>query len=326
MDKKSAIHTMNTLCAEGKPFLFVIDFELVDIQVIPLYSPEHSGILFDVEGLRNYDQPIQISGAEFLLNKNPLSKREYGRGFEIVQKGLHRGDSFLVNLTYPTPIDTNLSLKEIFYRSKAKYKLLYKDKFVCFSPEIFVKINESGQISSYPMKGTIDAGIENAERQILENKKEKAEHNTIVDLIRNDLSKVAREVSVKRYRYIDKLLTHGKTLLQVSSEISGQLTPDWRDKLGDILFELLPAGSITGAPKNATLKIIDAAEKDKRGFYTGIFGVFDGYTLDSSVMIRFIEQDENGNKTFRSGGGITVFSDVDSEYQELIDKVYLPIY
>ena len=108
---------------------------------------------------------------------------------------------------------------------------------------------ENGFIYSYPMKGTIDASLPDARERILADRKEEAEHATIVDLIRNDLSQVASEVTVSRYRYIDELQTNRGRLLQVSSEIRGKLPENWKASLGDILFRLLPAGSITGAPK-----------------------------------------------------------------------------
>jgi len=89
------------------------------------------------------------------------------------------------------------------------------------------------------------------------------------------------------------------------------------------LMKLLPAGSISGAPKPSTLQIINDAEGYERGYYTGIMGYFDGQNFESAVMIRYIEN-ENGKFVFKSGGGITTKSDVQSEYQEIIDKVYLP--
>jgi para-aminobenzoate synthetase component 1 len=232
------------------------------------------------------------------------------------------GDSFLLNLTFPTEIETNLKLKEIYFRSNAKYKLLYKDKFVVFSPEPFIRINDN-VISSFPMKGTIDATIKDAEKILLESEKEKSEHNTIVDLIRNDLSMVAEKVSVKRFRYVEKIKTIDKELLQTSSEISGELPKNWKGNIGDIIFRLLPAGSISGAPKKRTCEIIKNAENYDRGYFTGIFGYFDGKSLDSAVMIRYIEK--QGDKMFfKSGGGITSMSKAKEEYEELIDKVYLP--
>ena len=174
------------------------------------------------------------------------------------------------------------------------------------------------------MKGTIDATIENAEQVILNDPKETAEHNTIVDLIRNDLSMVAKNVRVEKFRYIEKIITTDKTLLQVSSKITGILEDDFQSRLGDIIFDLLPAGSVSGAPKKKTVEIIQGNENYNRGFYTGVFGYFDGSLLDSGVMIRFIEKTKNG-LTYKSGGGITFMSNPESEYQELIDKVYVPI-
>jgi para-aminobenzoate synthetase component 1 len=173
------------------------------------------------------------------------------------------------------------------------------------------------------MKGTIDASFPNAEHVILSDPKEAAEHATIVDLIRNDISMVADKVWVERYRYIEPIETNQKKLLQVSSEIAGILPDEFDCEFGDLLLKLLPAGSISGAPKPSTLKIIKDAEGYERGYYTGIMGYFDGENFESAVMIRYIEN-QNGKFVFKSGGGITARSDAHSEYQELIDKVYLP--
>ena len=233
------------------------------------------------------------------------------------------GNSFLVNLTQPTKVQTDFSLLELYQQSRAKYKLWIKDSLLVLSPETFVEMN--GQtISSYPMKGTIDATIPDAMEILLNDPKEQAEHATIVDLIRNDISRVADHVSVKRYRYVEKIKTNKQDIYQVSSQITGRIQDDYRDRLGDILVDLLPAGSISGAPKTKTLEIIQEAEGYERGFYSGICGLFDGNILDSGVMIRFIEQ--NGEElTFKSGGGITAQSELIKEYEELIQKVYVPV-
>jgi para-aminobenzoate synthetase component I len=173
------------------------------------------------------------------------------------------------------------------------------------------------------MKGTIDASIQDAEQVILNDVKETAEHYTIVDLIRNDLNSVSKQVRVERFRYIDTIVTHEKKLLQVSSEVCGVLDKNYLSQIGDIIFALLPAGSVSGAPKSKTLEIIKATEERERGYYTGIFGIFDGYNLDSGVMIRYIEKSSKGY-VYYSGGGITSFSNPLSEYQEMIDKIYVP--
>ncbi len=244
--------------------------------------------------------------------------------FNIVRQNILAGNSFLTNLTCRTPVDTNLTLEDIYYHSKAIYKLWVKDTFTVFSPEIFVRIHQ-GKISSYPMKGTIDASIPSAAQLLMNDPKEAAEHATIVDLIRNDLSMVANQVSVSRYRYIDTLQTNQGAILQTSSEIQGVLPENYPEHLGELIFRLLPAGSITGAPKKKTMQIIREAETYDRGFYTGIMGYSDGINLDSAVMIRFVEQ-EGEKMYFKSGGGITCQSDAESEYNEMKQKVYVPIY
>ena len=94
--------------------------------------------------------------------------------------------------------------------------------------------------------------------------------------------------------------------------------------MGELLFDLLPAGSISGAPKDKTVAIINAAEQEPRGYYTGVFGVYDGEELDSGIMIRYIEKNKSGY-LFRSGGGITALSKEIEEYHEFRQKIFLPI-
>lgn len=313
---------MNNLAKRKLPFLFVVDFEGEHGFVEALDDCKKKDILFKVNTLRNF-KPIQKTNKKFKFKKSPIPFEVYLKGFQIVQKGLSKGDSYLINLTYPTPIETDLTLKEIFYRSTAKYKLYFKNKFVVFSPETFVKIKNQ-KIYSYPMKGTIDASIPDAYQTLKNSYKEIAEHNTIVDLIRNDLSMVSKKVRLEKFRMIEKIRAHDTQLYTVSSKISGNLAAGFENKIGSLLFDMLPAGSVTGAPKKKTVEIMKEAEGYDRGFYTGIFGIFDGYNLQSSVMIRFIENID-GKMIFKSGGGITALSDAKTEYQEMIDKVYLPI-
>ncbi len=130
------------------------------------------------------------------------------------------------------------------------------------------------------MKGTIDASVDNAEEVILSDKKETAEHITIVDLLRNDLNMVSENVKVEKFRYIDRLKTNFKELLQVSSVITGELDKGYPDNLDDIFEKLLPAGSITGAPKRKLLKLLKEAENYSRGYYTGVFGYYDSGILE----------------------------------------------
>ena len=310
---------MNQLAQKREPFLFVLSYDLQEQFVQPLAQLDKD-IFFKIGDQRNY--PKTPLNKTYYLKKNPLDFQIYKTALENVLEEIRAGNSYLLNLTFTTPIETNLSLKEIFTYAKAKYKLYFKDQFISFSPEKFIEI-EGNTISTYPMKGTIEASIPNAKEKILSNKKEMAEHVMIVDLMRNDLGMLGRDVKVEQFRYIEQIKAGDKELLQVSSKITATLPNNWHKTLGTLLKTLLPAGSITGTPKKSTVNIINTIENYERGFYTGVFGLFDGKSLYSAVMIRFIEKG-NGELFYKSGGGITIDSDAKSEYEELIDKIYFP--
>jgi para-aminobenzoate synthetase component 1 len=320
--EKEWIHKMNQLGSERIPFLFLIDFEVKNPLIFPFSNIDPDLLLFNINGIKNY-KDVPPTDKKIQFEKFPDNFETYQKAFNTVKKNLKYGNSYLLNLTFQTSIHTNLSLKEIFHCSHAKYRIWYDDRFVVFSPEIFVQ-TKNNRIYSFPMKGTIDAAIPEAEKIIMQNQKELAEHNTIVDLIRNDLSMVSKKVRVDRFRYIDQIKSIDKDLLQVSSQISGDLDPDFHQRLGDIFSKLLPAGSISGAPKKKTVEIIKQAETYNRGYYTGICGYFDGRNIDSGVMIRFIKRTPEGFH-YCSGGGITVNSQPEYEYNEMIDKVYVPV-
>lgn len=358
--EKHFVERMNELGGERVPFLFMIDYAMQRPLVLPLAEIDPRELLYNIKGNTNADK-VKWTGRvhggrryggspgdadqqqplphKILFQKKPVTLEHYAKAFNHVMQHLLAGNSFLVNLTLPTLLETNLTLQQIFFNSHADYKLWYHDHFVVFSPETFITIGRGsppgvatpghsahqGKINAHPMKGTIDSAVPDAEQRLLNDPKELAEHVTIVDLIRNDMSMIASAVTVEKFRYIDHITTHeGKELLQASTKISGKLPEGYLEKLGTIIAAMLPAGSISGAPKPKTLQIIREAEKYERGYYTGIVGIFDGECLDSGVMIRFIEQ-QGGRFYFKSGGGITARSNMQSEYQELIDKVYVPI-
>ncbi len=321
LDRTEIIDKINHFGARNEPFLFAIDFHAKHGFVL---SPEEANALsiqYAIAGHDNFSDTL--TNLPFHFDFSPPDFHTYQQAFEKVSAHLKKGDTYLLNLTFPTILKTELTLRELFLRSQALYRLHVPGLFAIFSPEAFVLIQDR-EIVSRPMKGTINAAIPSAEKVLLDDKKEFFEHNTIVDLIRNDLAMVSTKVKVNRFRYIDRIHTNRGDLLQMSSEISGELPSDYRSRLGDILFTLLPAGSVTGAPKERTVQIIHEAENYDRGFYTGIFGWFDGKTLVSAVSIRFIEQTDHG-LVFKSGGGITALSDENSEYNEMIAKVYVPV-
>lgn len=370
--KQEIIDKINRLASKDEPFLFVINYQgyKAFISLLSDINPEEC--LFDFEGRGNFShawkETLKEEIPEVIWQIEPPLYEDYERSFNIVKSNIMAGNSYLTNLTCRVPVSCNLSLEDIFNQAKGKYKLLLRRKknqaedkallkeeaqnkvllkeenieenlnpFVCFSPETFVRI-KNGRIYSYPMKGTLDASLPDAEKQLMEDEKEAAEHATIVDLIRNDLSRVAEDVRVDKYRYIDVLHTNKGDILQTSSEISGRLPEDYRNHLGEILDAQLPAGSITGAPKDKTMQIIHEAEGYDRGFYTGIMGIYDQGELNSAVMIRFVEEETSPSKTekgknsevsrelyFKAGGGITSKSDCRKEYEEVIQKIYLPI-
>ena len=316
--QQEAIAKMNQWGGEGRPFLFILDFEGLNNLLYPTDElPDE--IKYEIA---QESGPPTTRYNDFNFDVEPVAMNTYEQAFRSVLAELNYGNSYLVNLTFPTKLKTSLDLETIYQRSRARYKLLVKDKFVVFSPESFVRM-AAQKIYAYPMKGTIDASLPNAEKLILNDPKEAAEHATIVDLIRNDLNRISENVRVERFRYIDKLDTLKGSLLQVSSEIVGDLPDNYRHSLGSIFFSLLPAGSISGAPKKKTVAIIKQAEITKRGFFTGVFGIFDGSSLDSGVMIRFIEK-QGKELIFKSGGGITSQSQLQPEYDEMIHKVYVP--
>ena len=314
---------MNQWGKEHIPFVFLIDFECKK-PMCWKWSETENIFEFNFDGVTNQKEANTHNNdtptSDFEFNKAPISFEEYKNKFDQIKKEIELGNSFLVNLTAKTKIKSNYTIAEIYNKANAKYTCYLKDTFVCFSPETFVKIKE-GKIYSYPMKGTINASIPDAKNIILNDTKEISEHATMVDLIRNDLSRVSKNVKVNKYRYYEEIMTQDGNLGQVSSEIVGELEANYCENIGEIIFDLLPAGSISGAPKQKTINIIAAAENEDRGYYTGIAGYYDGQNLDSTVLIRYLQNDNY----YRSGGGITCNSEVLNEYQEMIDKVYVPL-
>lgn len=313
---------MNDYGKQKQPFVFLTE-AFSTYGIIGKIGNQENQILYKTQLHSNAPEAFRAKPLNIWEIK-PVSFEVYEHGFNLVMKHIQRGDSFLLNFTQPTVVETDLTLLELFYLSQARYKIHLKNVFTCFSPEPFVTIDKKGVISSFPMKGTAGAMSESARKLLLNDAKEIAEHHTIVDLIRNDLSRVAENVKVERFRYVERIKTNREDLFQVSSEIIGQLSDNWHSRIGDIFREMLPAGSVTGAPKNKTVEIIRKAEGYERGWYTGVFGIYDGESLESAVLIRYVEE-KDGIKIFKSGGGITFQSSCVSEYREMIRKVYVPI-
>jgi len=318
--KAKGFDLMNEWGAKKIPFLFFINYEKTAFVIQKLDSLDGDEILFSFGECKHHFSHPTLKTAP-ILQANPLPYAQYQKKFDAVKQALQKGDSYLLNLTCATPITCNLSLDDIYYNSTALFKARLKNNWVFFSPERFVSI-ENNKLSTFPMKGTIDAAIPNAPKLIMEDEKERCEHNTIVDLLRNDISMVGYNTLVEKYRFLSEIQTTERKLLQVSSEITAEMNANWHSEIGTILEKLLPAGSICGAPKPKTCQLIKAIENYDRGFYTGVAGVYDGESLHSCVMIRFIEQTDQG-LVFKSGGGIHHLSKMEDEYHEMNKKIYL---
>ena len=148
----------------------LIDFEKAKPLVLSPQEAKAQGLLFDINGYKNFD-------AASIPNVNPEVKiysvdlERYKKAFDRVLSHLNQGDSYLVNLTFPTKIELQASLEELFYTAKAPYRLWVKDRLLSYSPECFIKI-KNGQVFSYSMKGTLDANVPNTSRTLLGNPKE----------------------------------------------------------------------------------------------------------------------------------------------------------
>lgn len=188
------------------------------------------------------------------------------------------------------------------------------------SPELFFKV-KNGKITSSPMKGTASRGRTNAEDEFLKNQlyhsqKDRSENVMIVDMIRNDLSKIAEIGTVKTPKLFD--IEKYPTVWQMTSRVEGKTTA----LVSEIMTALFPCASITGAPKASTMGIISELENTPRRIYTGTIGfIKPNGNMQFSVAIRTALFDKkNGQIEYGTGGGITIKSDTQKEYEECILK------
>ena len=144
---------MSALATAQKPFFFLIDFELQKPLICPLEVAQSLGFEFEIKGFRNF-RPQARKPHSTSLSIAPISKAVYSKAYHKVMDEIYQGNTFLLNLTFPSAIETPLGLEEMFQWAKAPYKLLHYNQFVVYSPECFVKIKD-GHIYSYPMKGPI---------------------------------------------------------------------------------------------------------------------------------------------------------------------------
>ncbi len=259
---------------------------------------------------------------------------DYEHAFYKVQDYLTAGDCYQINLTQcwqgelsnQQLVDYLPSLHQSTNAPFAGYLGLKNFELLSCSPELFFTFANNAQgencIITKPIKGTRPRGQNVAadqdnKNELASSEKDIAENVMIVDLLRNDLGKYAKTGTVKVPKLFD--IESFSNVHHMVSTITATLKDDispWR-----VLFESLPAGSITGTPKKRAVEIINELEAKPRGAYCGTMGYlnFDG-TGQWNVLIRTLQASDN-NVSLWAGGGITIASDCDAEYQECFDKV-----
>ena len=257
------------------------------------------------------------------------NKHEYRTAFKKVQNYIKAGDCYQINLTQEFTAKAQgclLTTAEKFWKlTDAPYSGYLKiDEFelLSCSPELFINFEENRKIVTRPIKGTMPRYAdpkqdEQSKKNLIHSKKDQAENVMIVDLLRNDLSVYAETGSVKTPQLFG--IESFNQVHHMVSEVTATLKQDINPF--KVLMSALPGGSITGAPKIRAMQIIDELEGAPRGAYCGSMGYFnfDG-TGSWNILIRSIQKYQE-DVSIWAGGGITIASDCDAEYQECFDKV-----
>ena len=264
--------------------------------------------------------------------KSRFSKEEYLEAVKKIQQHILRGDCYEINFCQEfyaedylmEPLDIYLKLSRL---SPNPFAAFYKlnDKFLlCSSPERYLK-KTGNRIFSQPIKGTSGRNLadededEKNKKDLLQSKKETSENVMVVDLVRNDLSKICIEDSVQ----VDELfgIYTFPQVHQMISTVSG--TIDKHADLSDIFRATFPMGSMTGVPKKKVMQLIEKYEKTKRGLFSGAIGyITPGGDFDFNVVIRSILYNStNKYVSMQAGSAITFYSDAEKEYEECLLKM-----
>jgi len=283
------------LTGEGQKQIRFLFFD--DKNIIRLKSDD---IEFSaIGGSTSGGDAYKYSVTEFKLN---TSLAKFEENIKIIKNYIKKGDTYQVNYTVKGKFNFSGSYASFFqhllFNQSAKYSAFINDDdsfIISLSPEKFFSVKEN-EISSKPMKGTIKRGMTNetdlaAEQELVNSQKNRAENVMIVDLIRNDLGRIAEYGSVA----VPKLFSTEKyeSLFQMVSTISAKLKREVT--LGTVLKNIFPCGSVTGAPKIRTMEIINELEKEERGIYTGSIGMFNKDEANFNVAIRTLTVNKKNN-------------------------------
>ncbi len=272
------------------------------------------------------------SSTETKKIKSRFSKEEYVTTVKQLQQHIVRGDCYEINFCQEFytedcviyPLDIYLKLGEVSPNPFAAFYKLNDKYLICSSPERYLK-KEGNKIISQPIKGTSKRNLNNQneddlnKKSLLQSEKETAENVMVVDLVRNDMSKVCEEGSVK----VDELfgLYSFPQVHQMISTVSGTLKEGV--SLSDILKATFPVASMTGVPKKRVMELIENYERTKRGLFSGVVGYINPEgNFDFNVVIRSLLY--NNSKRYLSiqaGSAITFYSDAEEEYEECLMKI-----
>ena len=282
------------------------------------------------------DEPNEICATHLPLepsldSKFSLTEADYAERIARIHEWIRAGDIYQLNFTAPWQIDTNEPPAALYANLRARQPVEYGAflhwapgrHILSFSPELFFRVdhhNGSRRITTRPMKGTAPRGRTTAEDRanaewLRNDPKNRSENVMIVDLVRNDLGRIARFGSV---RVEDLFATERHpTLWQMTSTVTSELRPE--SHFEDIFRALFPCGSITGAPKVRAMQLIAEIETQPRGVYTGAIGFFSQRQTVFNVAIRTLELAGN-RATMGTGSGIVIDSNADDEYAEVLLK------
>lgn len=255
-----------------------------------------------------------------------IGKNQYKEKIARIKKFLEEGLTYQTNYTFKINFDFEGDVFSLYQALRRIQPTSYAafinagqgNCFLSFSPELFIKINKNQAVTS-PMKGTIERGRAKTEdkekkKQFALSQKIKAENLMIVDLLRNDLGRIAQKVKVPKLFNIEKY----QTLYQMTSTVEARLKEELG--LGQIFASIFPGGSVTGAPKIKTMRIINELEKEPRGIYTGAIGYISPEKESCfNIAIRTIGLNKKKGE-LGIGGGIVYDSDSEAEYKEALLK------
>lgn len=266
---------------------------------------------------------------KLLLNPTPcVNFCEYSNAIKKIKEEIAKGNTYEVNYTYDFDVPFDGDELDLFNfllsKQKTPYNFYIKNQYdtvLSFSPELFFEM-QNNHILTKPMKGTIHRGKDKKEDknliEFLKNDiKNRAENVMIVDLLRNDLGRIAKVGTVNVSKLFE-IETH-KTLHQMTSQIEADLKEN--TTFFDIFKAIFPCGSITGAPKISTMKVISHVEKGERNIYCGAIGMFSPKETIFSVPIRILQKtNEQNNFKYRVGGAIVWDSNAQDEWEETLTK------